>query len=368
MVWGMLSSRWSRERQRRLLDVMARQRLDAVVVGHRRHTYYLSAFWPFWLHESAVVLTADGRSLLIAATTPDDTAADDVMTFEANFYSTLRQEQPAVVAERAAAVLKGRGAKRVGIDASEVTSQLAMTMPGACVSIEPALWHLRRRKDEDELALMRKAIECCGAMYRRAREVIEPGVPETRVFAELHAAAVACAGEPLSALLGNDYACCEKGGPARGRATKAGELYILDLGPAYRGYFSDNARTIAVDRKPTAPQLEAHDALTKALKVVERLARPGVRCRDIFEAVHADLLDRTGGVGLTHHLGHGVGLQPHEYPHLNPNWDDVLMEGDVFTAEPGLYGPELNAGIRLENQYLVTTDGVENMTAFPLEL
>ncbi len=71
---------------------------------------------------------------------------------------------------------------------------------------------------------------------------------------------------------------------------------------------------------------------------------------------------------FTHHLGHGIGLYPHEGPHLNPNWDDVFCERDVFTVEPGLYGDDLRGGIRLENDYLVTSDGVELLTDFPLEL
>ena len=67
-------------------------------------------------------------------------------------------------------------------------------------------------------------------------------------------------------------------------------------------------------------------------------------------------------------LGHGFGLFPHETPHLNPRWDDAFEEGDVFAAEPGLYGPELKAGIRLEQNYRLTADGVERLTSFPLEL
>lgn len=55
-------------------------------------------------------------------------------------------------------------------------------------------------------------------------------------------------------------------------------------------------------------------------------------------------------------------------PHLNPKWDDVLEVRDVFTAEPGLYGPEIDGGIRLENQYLVTEAGVANLTPFPMDL
>ena len=83
-------------------------------------------------------------------------------------------------------------------------------------------------------------------------------------------------------------------------------------------------------------------------------------------AVHREEPLAAGQPG--HHLGHGVGLQPHEYPHLNPKWDDVLMEGEIFTAEPGQYSDELKAGIRLENDYLVTKDGVESLFKFPLEL
>src|SRR5258706_13082476 len=108
--------------------------------------------------------------------------------------------------------------------------------------------------------------------------MIAPGVAELDVFAGLQAAAVKTAGEPLSDLLGNDYACGERGGPPRkGRMARAGELYILDLGPAYRGYFSDNARTFAVNRKPTDAQMKAWESGVAALKLVGRMAKPGVR-------------------------------------------------------------------------------------------
>jgi Xaa-Pro aminopeptidase len=190
-------------------------------------------------------------------------------------------------------------------------------------------------------------------------------VPEVEVFAELQAVAVETANEPLSGMLGNDYACGVPGGPPRaGRAAQAGELYILDIGPVYRGYFSDNARTIAVNSKPTDEQYAASEVVLGCLSVVEGEARAGVRCRHLWDAVN-DHLKRHGRPAMTHHLGHGVGLNPHEYPHLNPEWDDTLMEGEVFTAEPGLYGTELRGGIRIENQYLVTRTGVVRLTDFP---
>jgi Xaa-Pro dipeptidase len=71
---------------------------------------------------------------------------------------------------------------------------------------------------------------------------------------------------------------------------------------------------------------------------------------------------------FNHHLGHGIGLFPHEAPHLNPNWNDTFEVGDVFTCEPGLYDPILREGMRIENDYLVTESGVENLSDFPMGL
>ncbi len=358
-----------RQRQKRLLDIMRQRSLDAVIVGAAHHVYYFSGHLARWVHQSAFVLFADGRSVLVSANSPArDVAADEVLAYEANRFSTLRQEQPAACAEQAVAALKGQSIRRFAVDASVVSSQVILQSDQRPESIDDELHQLRRAKDADELALMKRAIACTEAMYRRARQIIEPGITELEVFNQLHAAAVETAGEPLSALLGNDFACGTAGGPPRpGRTAQAGELYILDLGPAYRGYFADNCRAIAVDRKPTDAQMKVWEAIVGCFPIVERMARPGVRCVEIFNAVDEHLNQATGK-GMPHHLGHGVGLQPHEYPHMNPKWDDTLVEGEIFTIEPGQYAPELAGGIRLENNYLVTRDGVENLTPWSLEL
>lgn len=244
----------------------------------------------------------------------------------------------------------------------------AVASDATCVTIDADLWQMRRRKDPDELALMRVGIDCCRAMYDKAREIIEPGVAELRVFSELQSVAVAVAGEPLSDYLGNDYACGMIGGaPRKDRLARAGELYILDLGPAYRRYFSDTARTFSVDRKPTDAQLNAWQIVTGVHSIVEKMARPGIKCRDIYAAVD-DYYRAASGRPFPHHLGHGVGLAPHEFPHLNPKWDDELIKGEIFTVEPGMYGDELGGGMRIENQYLVTEIGIQNLTPFPKEL
>lgn len=366
----MLDPSLSRLRQKRLLDEMAARKLDALVVGDPQHVYYLSAFRPQWQHQAAFVLFSDGRSWLASANSPaDSSAADECAVYEAQWMATLRQEQAATVAARTIDMLKIRRAREIGVDSSAVTSQVALMASAADLEpIDPLIWQLRRRKESDELALMQKAAACADAMYRRAREVVRAGVTEMEVYLALAEAATVEAGEPMTALLGNDYKCGGGGGaPRAGRVCEAGELYVIDVGPTYRGYFADACRTFAVGNSPTDAQLEAHAALLGALEIVEQMARPGARCREIYIAVFEHLKGKAGGE-FTHHLGHGVGLQPHEYPHLNPKWDDVLMEGEVFAAEPGLYAPHLRSGMRLENMYRVTAEGVENLLSASLDL
>jgi Xaa-Pro aminopeptidase len=361
----MLEPTYCRERQKRLMDVMMARRLDAVVVGLPHHVYYFSAHRADWRHAAAFVLMSDGRALLVAANSPNtDAAADEAMAFEAEWHGTLRQEQPATVAALVMNRLEAAGRRylKVGIDSSAVTAQFALQhTSGTIESIDAHLWQMRRKKDPDELKLLRTAIGVAEAMHATAKAMIAPGVAELDLYNALHAAAVNSVGEPLGDMLGNDYACGTGGGPARrDHVAKAGQLWVLDVGPNYRGYFADTCRTFAVDRRPTDAQMKAHAAVVGVLGIVEQLAKPGVRCRDLYTAAD-EHLKAAGYAGMSHHLGHGIGLQPHEYPHLNPRWDDTLIEGEVFTAEPGLYGPAINGGIRIENDYLVTASGVENL-------
>jgi Xaa-Pro dipeptidase len=364
----MLDPKLCRQRQKRLLDCLVERKLDAVAVGLARDVYYFSGHLPNWLHAAGMIILKDGTAWLTAANKPiRNEAVDEATSFEAQWMATLRQEQPAVVAGQMSEFLRRHGVKRVGIDSSDVTANLAGMNGFQVETIDDTQFQLRRRKDVDELALIQKAVDCCGAMYRTAREIVKPGVQEIDVYNELHAAAVREAGEPMTYPLGNDFTCGGGGGPPRkGRAAASGELYILDVGPTYRGYFADACRTFAVS-EPTMQQQEASAAVQSCFEVIEKVAKAGVRCRDVYHAV-MEHLNRVAGRTFPHHLGHGIGLQPHEFPHLNPKWDDVLLEGEVFAAEPALYGEGLRGGIRIENDYLVTKDGVRRLLESPMDL
>jgi len=357
-----------RRRQQRVVEQMERLDVDLVIVTQIEHVQYLAGPRFRWIFQPVAALSRDGRLTLVAPQRPPEiSAADEIVTYEAQWHSTLRNDQRQASSEALAAVLKGHPKpNRLGVEFSTCGPHLTSRFDASLVDIEPALYTLRRRKDPDELAMIRKAIAGTARMYEKARQIIEPGITELQVFNALQSAAVDEFGEMLTGT-GNDYQCGSRGGPPRNdRPAAAGELYILDLGPAFRGYFADNARTIAVT-EPSDTQQKAWEFIMKAFRHVEQEVRPGKNAQALFHEVQAILDEAPVGV-FNHHLGHGIGLFPHEAPHLNPNWDDTFQEGETFTAEPGLYAPELNAGMRIENDYLVTTNGVERLTDFPLEL
>lgn len=356
-----------RGRQQRLVAEMAAQGVELAIVTQTEHVQWLAGPRMMWYFQPTAALSVAGKLTLVAPSRwRGEAAADQIVTYESNTLSTLRNDQRQLSMASLQGTLAGAIPKRIGVEYSSFGRHLSLPEKTELVDIEPLLYRLRRRKDADELARLRKAIAATGKMYQRAREIVRPGISELEVFSELQAVAVSECGEQLTGT-GNDYQCAARGGaPRDGRLAAAGELYILDLGPAFRGYFADNCRTIAVT-EPSDVQQQAWEKIIPVFRHIEQNVKPGKSAKQLFDEAHAMLATAPVGV-FNHHLGHGIGLFPHEAPHLNPNWEDTFEVGDVFAAEPGLYAPELNAGMRIENNYRVTETGVELLSDFPLEL
>lgn len=360
----MLTVEGCRARQRRLLEILARQGLDGALITSREHVYYFTNFRAHWNHASAALLENSGKVTLTGwKPNTAEVAATECIEYPAHKFSTMPMEQ-ARLAALALDKAMPQG-KRLGVDL-EGPGVLARLAGIEATDLTPAIHRLRKRKDADEVAALKRAIAVSEAMYAWTKANIRPGVDELDFYAGIRSAAIAAAGcDPER--FGNDFRSGEGGGLPRRRPMQAGELFVLDCGPSLDGYHADNCRAFAVDRQGTAVQHQACQGLIEALAFAEGLLKPGLSCRAHFKQVKA-FMARCGHSGLCHHLGHGIGLQPHEAPQLNPEYDATFEVGDVFTMEPGLYSKELNAGIRLEQNYLLTEKGLERLTSFPLTL
>src|SRR5262249_51864711 len=156
------------------------------------------------------------------------------------------------------------------------------------LEIDEIVFELRRRKDPDELRMLERANEANRAMYERGRQIVLPGANELDIYSELYSVSVHTLGE-LRTYFGQDFRSGARGGAPRDRKIQSGELMILDLGVGFRGYHSDNARTIAVGGEPTDKQKRAWQAAASVFELIKAQARPGASCREIFEAAQRQL-------------------------------------------------------------------------------
>jgi Xaa-Pro aminopeptidase len=344
----------------RFAELLGENGYDGAILTDAGQIFSLAGHWTRGVYQSLLFISSEGKAILATPIPPGlHVFVTDTIVFRGDKLGTLVDDQQAAALEALAPLISGR--KRIGSDMPTGPLAGGEIYPQ---DITPLLRKVRRTKLPDEIELIRRGIVGCEAAYAVAKESIRPGYCEWEMYLQLHATAIAAVGEPIGEF-GNDFQAGTPGGPPRRRTMGDGELLPLDLSVVVRGYSSDMCRTFCVGRKPTAAQTEARQRVADALSYVEQNARPGVNCRRLYLDV-AEML-RKSQWAFPHHLGHGIGLSAHEAPRLNPNWDDSFQEGDVFTAEPGLYGEDLRGGVRLENDYVVTADGVRSLCSFRLE-
>ena len=157
---------------------------------------------------------------------------------------------------------------------------------------------------------------------------------------------------------------------------EADEPVIVDIFPQDKAskYHADMTRTF-LRGEPSDEIRERYDVTHEALEAALDALEPGTTGKEVHDAVcdvyedagYATLRDDPGTeTGFIHSTGHGVGLDVHELPRINPDGGE-LEPGHVVTVEPGLYDPDVG-GVRIEDIVVVTEDGYENLTDYPVEL
>ena len=147
---------------------------------------------------------------------------------------------------------------------------------------------------------------------------------------------------------------------------RRGDVLVTEAGVEVGGYTSELERTLIVG-KPSSRAERCFEAMLNAQNAALREFRPGVRCNKIDEAAERSIQDSALRPGLRHHAGHGIGLDGHEPPWLDPGDRTIVREGMVFSCEPGLYFPGY-AGFRHSDTVVITKKGMDFITHYPREL
>jgi Xaa-Pro aminopeptidase len=232
-----------------------------------------------------------------------------------------------------------------------------------------ALGELRVVKDEGEIALMRKAVAATIAGHRRAAEVLTAGIGEGVVDGAVYAAfrEAGAEGVAFPSIVGSGYNATTLHYDQNVGTCADGELVAVDIGARWGYYCGDLTRTYPANGRFSDRQREIYDLVLEAHDRAAEGMRPGVSIFDLRKIAYgvfedSGIRDSQGeslGQYFIHGLGHHLGLDAHD-----PGSDESPLEpGMVITNEPGIYIPDERLGVRIENDFLITSDGAENLSA-----
>lgn len=235
-------------------------------------------------------------------------------------------------------------------------------------NLDNQLNKMRVIKDEVELNHLRKAAELADyAIEVGCREIAE-GKTELEILTAIELEMKQKGVHKMSfdtMVLSGPKTASPHGVPGD-RKIQKGDFILFDLGVIYKGYCSDITRTVAFG-EPTEEKRLIYNTVKEAEQTAVDLVRPGVMAKELDKAARDVITNAGYGDYFTHRLGHGLGISVHEYPSITGTNEFVLEEGMVFTIEPGIYKSDVT-GVRIEDDVVVTADGVEVLTKFPKEL
>jgi len=326
-------------------------------------------------------------------------AAREIFGFdEAHPISELDQVLPDLAADRPALYtplgMFDTWDRKIADTLNEVRNRVrsGVAAPDAIVDVRAQLDSMRLTKDLHEVALMRRAATISSGAHRRAMERTRPGWYEYQVEAELaheflHHGAQAVA---YPSIVASGPNACVLHYRENNRKMVDGDLLLIDAGCEYQGYASDITRTFPVNGRFSGPQKDIYELVLASQLACLDAVKPGVDFHDYHKVAERVLAQGFIDLGLCHgtldevlesgtykqfymhRAGHWLGLDVHDAGLYQVKGQSMkLAPGMVLTVEPGAYirpaenVPEAfwNIGVRIEDDVLVTSSGVENLTA-----
>jgi Xaa-Pro aminopeptidase len=368
----------------RVRALMGERGLDALVVRAPDNVLYLTNFWGMKGYD-AVVFPREGKPALICLEASADDAARTAWTSDVRLFAGYHPSDPRPPTARvlelafaAAAELGTVGLElSLGTQASDrmvgepttYTSAWFDAFPEA-VDAAPLLAEARAVKTAQELERMRLANEIAAAAMDHVRGVIRPGMTEAQIAAEwlgfVHGEGTGWAGKVELAL---GFSLVWSGPGIRtftattSRPVVEGEPTLFEIWVCADGYWADHTKNV-VCGELTDRYRELERGLVGVYDDALSFCRPGASLAELDRRIRAGI-EEIGFAGQpSHPICHGIGARAHEPPYAHQAGGGELAEGMVLAIEPGCYWPE-GGGLRVEDNFLVTPDGLEKLSPFP---
>ncbi len=350
-------------------DLLGQTGMQALIIASGTSLdYFTGARWGISERFFGCVITREGDPAWVTPAFEKARALEQVKIGK-DVRAWEEHESPSALV---ATILKDRGVTTGKIGIEEMmpftfADEIGKAAPAMqLVNGTPVTAGCRMIKDAHEIALMRRACEITVAAHRAVFASLKEGMTQDQVAA-LSAAAhrqLGMGGGSL-VLFGKDAAYPH--GTTNPQPLKAGDTVLLDGGGRLHGYASDITRTAIFGAKPTDRQRLIWDTVRKAQDAAFRAAKPGVECQAVDAAARKVVTDAGFGKDYEmfgHRVGHGIGMDGHEWTYFVRGNTTRLRPGMCFSDEPGIYIYG-EIGVRHEDIIFITENGAENMTKWP---
>ncbi|MGA7383073.1 MAG: Xaa-Pro peptidase family protein [Terriglobales bacterium] len=357
-------------RQENALRLMAANHLDAIVLMEGTSLEYFSGI-RWWGGERffAMVLPAKSAAFYVCPAFEEARAREQMANAPDGEHGDLRvwqeDENPY---QRVAQGLKDRGIATGTLGLEETVrfvfeEGIAKAAPQVKLTGATAVTAgCRRIKSDHEIALMRLASKVTLAVYEAAYRALKAGMTRGQLE-DLIATAYQRTGFPGDASVQVDEFTAVPHGSVSTQVIREGSIVLLDDGCTVEGYVSDITRTF-VCGKATDKMKSVFDVVHRAQTAALKTARPGIECQAVDAAARKVITEAGYGPDykfFRHRLGHGMGMDGHEWPYLVRGNATLLAPNMTFSDEPGIYIPG-EFGIRLEDDMHITESGAELFT------
>ena len=355
------------EKARRL---MTENRIDALMLtGGTSMVYFTGMEW--WLSErmTTVIVPARGDAFIVTPKFEEERTLEQARTGPLGANTrVMTWEEDESPSDLVAKGLRDAGIAGGTLGVEETvrfvfSNMVATAAPSIRItSGTPVSAGCRMVKDQHELALMRLASQVTLKAYEAAYKALADGMTQDQ-FADLVAKAHRQLGfEGGAGVQVGEFSALPHGS-VQPQVIREGTILLIDGGCKVEGYSSDLSRTFVLGRA-TDRMKSVFDLELRAQSAALAAARPGVECQAVDAAARKVIED--GGFGpaykfFTHRVGHGMGMDGHEWPYLVKGNTLKLEPGMTFSDEPGIYIPG-EFGIRLEDDMVITENGAELFT------
>jgi Xaa-Pro dipeptidase len=358
------------QRMERARQLMSENKIDAIMVtGGTSLVYFTNIHW--WMSERlfAVILPVKGNPFYVCPAFEEDRAREQIAGGPGGNNAEVRtwQEDESPY-QRIAEGLKDRNLTTGNMGMEETvryvfSEGLSTAAPGLhLVSATPVTAGCRMIKSQHELQLMKLANEVTLAAYEAAYRSTKEGMTQNDFGAMVQAAHAQQGFEGGASIQVGENSALPHGS-AKPQVIREGTILLMDGGCKVEGYESDISRTVVLG-KPTDKMKQVFEIVHKAQSAALAAAKPGVECQAVDAAARKVITDAGYGPDykhFTHRVGHGIGMDGHEWPYLVRGNTLPLAPNMTFSDEPGIY-IRGEFGVRLEDDMHITENGAELFT------